>query len=123
MALTPKEIEDFRSVIASLDGVQTEISAAVKRKAAEPVSGFQLKLINSVLSKANTILGASKPVDDFDQFDADDIPTAADVSMIVAQYVEALEKVRCAHIHKVFDGTWVWVGASNIHTVPPRARK
>jgi hypothetical protein len=123
MPLTAKQIDDFRSVIANLDGVQTEITAAVKRKASEPVTSFQLKLINGVLAKANAILGGSKPVDDFEVFDPDDIPTAADVSMIVSQYVEALEKVRCGHIHKTYSGTWVWVDAPGIHTVPPRARK
>lgn len=122
MPLTSKQIEDFRSIIANLDGIQTEITAAVKRRASEPVSNFQLNLINGVLAKANTILGAHKPVDNFEQFDADDIPTAADVSMIVSQYVEALEKVRCGHINKVY-GTWVWVDAPQIQTVPPRARK
>ena len=82
-----------------------------------------MKLINGVLAKANAILDAHKPVDDFEQFDADDIPTAADVSMIVSQYVEALEKVRCGHIQKVYNGTWVWVDEPMIQTVPPRARK
>ena len=122
MALSVKQIEEVRSIMAKLDGVQSEISAAVKRNASAPVSNFQLKLINGVLSKANDVLGKDKPLDGFDQFEPDDLPTAADVSMIVTQYAEAFEKLRCENIDR-YNGQWVWVNASHIQTVPPRGRK
>jgi hypothetical protein len=116
-----KQIDDIRSVIASLDGLQSELGAAAKRKSTEPVTNFQLRLINLVLAKANALLGANKPIGDFEKFEPDDIPTVSDVSMVVAQYVESFEKIRCENIEKMF-GNWVWKG-TNIATVAPRARK
>ena len=110
-------------MIANLDGLQSDIVAAVKRKASKPISAFQLKLINGVLAKANALLKTNKPVSGFEAFDPDDLPTAGDVGMVVSQYVEALEKLRCSHIQKAYDGTWHWVDDATIYTVPPRARK
>lgn len=121
--LTAEQIEAIRSVVASLDGLQTEISGAVKRKASEPITAFQLKLINGILAKANLLLKDDMPFAGFSQFDLDDIPTAGDVSMVIAQYVESFEKLRCENIQKTYDGTWVWIGDSSIMTVAPRARK
>src|SRR5262245_33712366 len=121
--LTANQIEALRSVIANLDGVQAEISAAVKRKASEPISPFQLKLINGVLSKADALLGNAKPIPDFDGFNADDIPTASDVSMVVSQYSEFFEKLRCENIQKNHDGSWIWTGFYHIQTTPPKVRK
>lgn len=120
---TPEQIEDARSVIANLDGLQAEISAAVKRKPGEPVTVFQLRIINAVIAKANTLLGQERPIAEFEAFNSDDIPVFSDVAMIVSQYVEAFEKLRCENIHKNFDGTWIWTMAPNIQTVAPRARK
>ena len=121
--LTAERIAELRALIANLDGLQTEIAAAVKRKAGEPVTKFQLKVVNGILERANEFLAADRPIAGFAEFDPDDIPTVGDVGMVVSQYVEALEKVRCEHIQKHFDGTWLWIGAPGIHTVPPRARK
>jgi len=121
--LTDKQIDELRAVIANFDGLQSEMVAAAKRKAGEPVTPFQLKVINGAIARANTILKDDRPVAEFTEFDLDDIPTVSDVSMIVAQYVEAFEKLRCAHISKMYDGSWVWAGSHHIHTVPPRARK
>ena len=101
--LTPEGMDQLRDVIAGLDALQAEVAAAVKRKAGEPVSAFQLKLVNGVLAKANTILGSKRPVDDFDKFELDDVPIASDVSMVVSLYVEAIESIRCEHIQRFHD--------------------
>jgi hypothetical protein len=121
--LTPKQIESIRSIIANLDGLQIEIDAAVKRKANEPITPFQLKIINEILAKANLLLKKEKPFADFTEFDVDTIPTAADVSMVIRQYVEKFETLRCENIEKLYNGSWVWTDAHNIVTVPPRGKK
>lgn len=120
--LSRSQIDELRSVIANLDGLQAEIAAAVKRKAGEPITPFQGKIINGVIERANGLLGNDRPIAEFEVFNLDDIPTASDVAMVAAQYVEAFEKIRCEHITKYPDG-WVWSDALNINTVPPRARK
>lgn len=120
--LKAEQVEEVRTVIANLDGLQSEITAAVKRKPNEPVTPFQLKIINGVLESANKLLSGPKPISGFETFDNDEIPVASDVAMVVAQYVEAFEKVRCENIER-YDSGWVWVAADSIYTVPPRPRK
>ena len=121
-SLSSTEINKTRSVIAKLDGLHTEMTAAVKRKADAPVTSFQLKLINGVLSEANILLKSDLPLPGFTQFDADDLPTASDVSMVVGQYVEVFEKIRCENI-QTYGSRWVWKDEDKTVTVAPRARK
>lgn len=117
--LTAPEGEKVRGVIAKLDGLQGELTASVKRKAEAPVTLFQLRLINSVLAEANSILGDELPLAGFSQFDIDEIPTAADVAMVVSQYVETFEKIRCENIHNYDTNRWMWGDGSNTFTVGP----
>lgn len=117
------ELEKIRGVIAKLDGLYSEMTAAVKRKAEAAVTGFQLKLINSVLAEANALLKNDLPLAGFSQFDADDLPTAGDVSMVVGQYVEVFEKIRCENIQSYGSNRWIWKDGTATFTVAPRARK
>lgn len=116
-------MEKVRGVIAKLDGLHAEMSAAVKRKADAPVTGFQLRLVNGVLADANTLLKSDLPFAGFSQFDVDDIPTAGDVSMVIGQYVETFEKIRCENIQSHGSNKWVWKDGKATFTVAPRARK
>lgn len=123
MPLKPQDMEETRSVIAKLDGLYGEITAAVRRRADAPVTKFQLKLINSVVSEANAVLGNRKPLSEFTEFEEDDIPTASDVSMVIAQYVEIFETIRCENIETMGSGRWFWKDIKSTPTVAPRARK
>jgi hypothetical protein len=116
-------MDKTRVVIAKLDGVHGEMIAAVKRNAGSPVTSFQLKLINGVLAQANALLKDDLPFDGFSQFDMDDLPTAGDVSMVIAQYVEVFEKVRCENIAAYGNSRWHWKDGAGTFTVAPRARK
>ena len=42
-----------------------------------------------------------RPLDDFDVFILDDVPSNSDVTFIVAQYAEALEKFRADNIQRL----------------------
>lgn len=116
-------MERARGVIAKLDGLCSEMTAAVKRKSDAPVTGFQLKLINSVLAEANILMKNNLPLLGFYQFDSDDLPTTGDVSMVVSQYVEVFEKIRCENIQSFGTGRWIWKDGMSTYTVAPRARK
>ena len=124
--MTVDEVEQLRTVIAQLDGIHEEFSAAARKKPDAAVSGFQIRLINKVIGKANLILGTSKPFDDFEGFDEDDLPTVGDVSLVAGQYGECAEKIRCENIVRYGTNYWYWrIGneVSNIATVPPRSRR
>ena len=121
--LDKDKIEEARKVIAKMDGLYAEISAAVKRKSDAPVTKFQLKLINAIIADANAVLGERKPLAGFVHFDEDDLPVASDISMVVAQYVEILEIVRVDNITTTGGGRWFWNDRTLTPTSAPKARR
>lgn len=123
MALKREEMEEARKVIAKLDGLYGEMTAAVKRKADAPVTAFQLKLINGIITDANAVLGDRKPLSKFTEFEEDDLPVTGDISMVIAQYVETFEAIRCENIESIGTGRWFWKDSKSTPTVAPRARK
>ena len=95
------DVEKFRKMIAQLDALYEEATAASKKAPDKPVSSFKIRIANTILKEANSVLGSSKPGMGFLAFDEDDLPTASDLSFVIAQYVECAEKVRCENISKM----------------------
>jgi hypothetical protein len=88
------------------------------------VNVFKIALVNATLTECNVLLGKEyRPFQDFERFSVDDLPTNSDVSMIIAQYLNCLEKLRADNIAQVFSSKWVWLvddGDEEIRTAPPR---
>jgi hypothetical protein len=75
-------------------------------------------LINKVLETANTVLGDKyRPFHDFQQFDADDVPSTSDVAMVLSQYMEESERYRSDNVMIEF-GRWFYVINQEISEVP-----
>jgi hypothetical protein len=121
--VTSEEVESFRRMAAQLEALHQEISAASKKGPDKAVSAFKVKYANLILREAWEVLGASAPSVGFFEFDADELPTASDVSLIVAQFVECAEKIRCENIGRnPNNGVWYWRTnhqTTNIVTPPP----
>ena len=120
--MTEGEIEDFRKMVAQLDALHQEMTAATKRGADKPINAFKVRLANSILTQADHVLGDAKPALGFKSFDENDLPTASDVSFIVTQYVECAEKVRQENIEKHYDNVWYWKKTGMV-TTPPKASR
>jgi len=114
-----KQVEEFRKMVAQLGALHQEMTAAAKKGADKPINAFKVKLINTVLAQANSVLGEARPQLGFDAFDDVDLPSASDVSFIVTQYVECAEKVRQENIRKAYDNVWYWKD-TEIVTTPPK---
>lgn len=121
-----EDVERLEKLIGQLQGLYSEIGALAKKSPSDAVNLFKLKLINRVLATGNEVLGDKyKPFDEFDQFDSDDTPSTSDVTMVVAQYLEEVERFRSDNvIHNETIGNYGWryvVGgkASNIPSGPP----
>lgn len=101
-----EDIEKLEKVIGQMEGLHNEIGALAKKSPNDGLNKFKLKFVNSSLSLANELLGRNyKPFDDFSVFDEDDVPSNSDVTMIVSQYLEAIERYRADNI-KNNSGTW-----------------
>lgn len=102
------EIEAFEKVTAQVLGLHEELSAIARKKPDGPVSAFKLRFANNLIQQLHMLLGEKyRPFGDFDQFDADDVPTASDVTMILSQYLECAETMRSDNI--ILGGVWRWI--------------
>jgi len=119
---TEADVENLEKVIGQLEGAYTEISILAKKSPNDSLNPFKLNLINKVIAAANAVLGDRyKPFDHFDQFDPDDVPTTSDVTMILSQYMEEVERYRSDNV--IYDGGWHYVvdgESSEIPSGPPR---
>lgn len=104
---TEDEVEKLEKVIGQLQGAHAEISILAKKAPADSLNAFKLTLINNVIKMSNEVLGEKyKPFDHFDQFEADDLPSNSDVTMILSQYMEEAERYRSDNV--IYDNYEGW---------------
>lgn len=128
------EINKFEKTQSQLEGLLSEITILAKKSPNDGVNKFKLKFINEILLSGNKILGKTyKPLDSFEQFDEDDLPSNSDVTFILSQYLNCFEKLRADNIYREqkYDGNkyiyeWFWAvdkSKSKIKTAPPKKIK
>ena len=96
-----QDVENLEKVTGQLEGFHREISLLAKKSPTDALNGFKLKMLNSALAAANIILDAGyKPIDGFTEFDPDDVPSNSDVTVVLAMYLEELERYRADKISR-----------------------
>ncbi|MFZ0496943.1 MAG: hypothetical protein WBE80_04720 [Methylocella sp.] len=96
---TKEDVEALERLIGQLQGLHAEISQLARKAPNDAVNAFKLKLINKVITAGNVVLGENyRPFTEFDEFDADDVPTNSDVTMILSQYMEQAEIYRSDNV-------------------------
>ncbi len=117
------DIDKFEKVEAQLNALHKELGVLSKKKPDDGTNPFKLKLVNSVLEKANELLEKKyKPFSDFELFDSDTIPTNSDVVTILGQYLSCMEELRSDNI-EYDNGWWTWCidgDETDIRTAPPK---
>jgi hypothetical protein len=128
------EINQFEKIQGQLEGLLSEVTVLSKKSPNDGVNKFKLKFINEIISNGNEVLGKGyKPLDSFEQFDEDDLPSNSDVTFILSQYLNCFEKLRADNIYREqqYDGNkyfyeWYWTQGKNkskIKTAPPKKIK
>lgn len=67
--------------------------------------------------------GIYKPLEGFETFEEDDLPSNSDVTFIFEQYLNCLEKLRGDNVVRTSINTWYWLvdeKESSIKTSPPK---
>ena len=106
---TQEDVEKLEKTIGQLNMIHMEMSLLSKKSPNDAVNAFKLKLINAVLQLANTILSHGyKPIDEFEQFNEDEVPSTSDVVFVVAQYREEIKRFREDNVAK-HDYKWVYI--------------
>lgn len=120
------DVERIEKIMGQLEGLHREIGALAKKSPNDGLNKFKLKFVNSCLAGANVLLGKDyKPLDGFEQFDVDDLPTNSDVTFILASYLEEIERMRADNIKPGY-GKWVYDLSDSdeeIRTAPPKKIK
>lgn len=132
--MTKEDVSNFEKTQAQLEGLLTEITVLSKKSPNDGVNKFKLKFINEIIITANDILGTVyKPLNSFEQFNDEDLPSNSDVTFILSQYLNCFEKLRADNIksEQLYDGNkyfyeWSWVienAKTRIKTSPPKKIK
>ena len=102
------DVDKFEKIAGQLLSVYEEIALLSKKNPNDALNKFKLKHINNHIADSNAFLSEKyRPLADFEQFEEDDVPQNSDVVFVVAQYIQAFEKLRADNV--VFkNGGWSW---------------
>lgn len=117
------EIDQFQRTLTQLEAFHREFEGLTKKAANSPLNSFKLRIVNQTLADANLILGDPfAPIRGFTQFTDEEMPSNSDASMVLAQYLESMEVLRCRNIEADTIGRWHWKvdGGRDIPTASPR---
>jgi hypothetical protein len=102
------DITEFERLDGLLRGAYKEMQALAKKNPNDAVNQFKLTLINGLLKRVNNLISDGlRPVDGFEQFDTEKLPSVSDVLFVLAQYAEGLEHIRSENIVQ-YAGNWFW---------------
>ena len=113
------DVDKYQRVRSQLEAFHREFESLAKKAANGVLNTFKLKILNRAIADANAVLGETYvPIRGFTQFSDEELPSNSDVSMVLAQYLEALEVLRCRNIKKetIFQ-RWYW----NVDDAPPES--
>ena len=108
--MTELEVNKFEKIQSQIEGLYKEIGILSKKSPNDAVNKFKLKFINQLLVEANNILtGNYKPLEGFETFEEDDVPSNSDVTFIFEQYLNCLEKLRGDNVTRTSINSWHWL--------------
>lgn len=113
-----EKIKELEKIIGQLEGLHNEIGALARKSPNDALNKFKLKFVNITLLAANAAMGSNyRPFKDFVSFEDDDLPSNSDVTMIISQYLEELERLRSDNIKHDHRG-WFYDVIENVERIP-----
>ena len=120
------QVDELEKLTGQLSSLHSELSALAKKSPNNAVNTFKLKFVIITIANCNKFLGDKyKPFDDFEQFDTDEVPSNSDLTFIISQYIQAMEKYRSDNIYLDL-GSWYYRtkdSVDKIRTAPPAKLK
>lgn len=87
---TTKKASIHDTVMPLLDSMYLEFKELSKKKPDAAVSKSKISIANRLLLKVREVLADEASVDFLDMLDEDDVPQTSDVTLILSQYVAAM---------------------------------
>lgn len=109
--MKPQDIIACEKLRSQIDALYKELHPYALKKPHDPVNKFKLGIINVLIGSINTLIGHEYcPISGFEQFDENTMPTTSDVSLVIDQYVVALEAFRSRNIaYEEHDEAWFYI--------------
>lgn len=105
---TKEKGQDHDTTMPLLEAMYSEFKELSKKKPDSAVSKSKIKITNRLLEKVRTVLEDSTSIEFLDLLDEDDVPQVSDVTLILSQYVAAMEAFSNRH-YGYFEGEHQWV--------------
>ena len=80
-----------------LQAMYAEFKELSKKKPDSAVSKSKIKIVNRLLERVKTVLSDEESIEFLDMLDEDDVPQASDVTLILSQYVAAMDAFHDKH--------------------------
>ena len=101
------DVEAFIKLETQLQSSRKEIAELSKKKPNDGVNKFKLGHLNTMLRSANKLLADNLPLQEFTEFEVDQVPSNSDVLFVLAQYTDAIYRFREHNTH-YSGGSNVW---------------
>ncbi|EKN3846941.1 hypothetical protein ACSILG_000913 [Yersinia enterocolitica] len=88
---TQEKAQTHDTMTPLLRAMYTEFKEISKKKPDSAVSKGKIKIVNRLLEKVKTVLSDEASISFLDLLDEDDVPQASDVTLILSQYVAAMD--------------------------------
>lgn len=104
---TTKEKAQTHDIMTPLlEAMYAEFKELSKKKPDAAVSKSKIKIVNRLLERVKTVLSDEESIEFLDMLDEDDVPQASDVTLILSQYVAAMNAFHGKH--------YGWDGSNHI---------
>jgi hypothetical protein len=117
-----EKVAQLEASIGSLTGVYNELRELSKKRPNDGLNKFKIGIVNRLIHQLNSLLTETYiPLSSFSGFNEDDIPTNSDVTFVLAQYAEQLERYRADNV-RMRNGRWIYDvddDGEDIWTAPP----
>lgn len=88
---TDDKAQTHDNMMPLLKAMYAEFKEISKKKPDSAVNKSKIKIVNRLLEKVRVVLSDELSIDFLDLLDEDDVPQASDVTLIISQYVAAMD--------------------------------
>ena len=95
------DVETYEKLHLQIKGIYNELGILSKKAPDGAINKFKLKFVNQLIDEANLLLGNEyRPFNDFELFDADDIPSNSDTVFVISQYLKCFERLKNDNVYQ-----------------------
>jgi len=92
--ITERDVSRFIMIYPMIVSIKHEMSTLSAKKQDGVLNNLKVKIINKLINSARELLVKEPTLEYLEQLDVDMLPQNSDVTLILSQYIEALDQYR-----------------------------